>query len=64
MISRRRFLQGIGVTLLGTLSAPAYAVGIELFRLRLQTHRLTPPRWPDDLELKAALIADPHICDP
>ncbi|WP_428648458.1 metallophosphoesterase [Roseibium sp.] len=64
MISRRRFLQGLGVSLLATLSAPAYAVGVEPFRLRIQRYHLTPPRWPKDLELTAALIADPHICDP
>ncbi|MCK7613404.1 metallophosphoesterase [Roseibium sediminicola] len=64
MISRRRFLKGLGVAALGVLSAPAYAVGIEPFRLRLQSYYLTPPRWPKDLQLTAALIADPHICDP
>ncbi|WP_422374339.1 metallophosphoesterase [Roseibium sp.] len=64
MISRRRFLQGLGLATLGALSAPAYAVGIEPFRLRVQRYHLTPPHWPKDLKLRAALIADPHICDP
>jgi len=64
MISRRRFLQGLGIAVLGAVSAPAYAVGIEPFRLRIVDYRLTPPRWPRDLRLTAALIADPHICDP
>ncbi|MHA7775070.1 metallophosphoesterase [Roseibium sp. M-1] len=64
MISRRRFLQGIGIAMLGAVTAPAYAVGIEPFRLRIVHHHLRPPRWPRDLELTAALIADPHVCDP
>jgi len=64
MFSRRRFLQGLGLATLGVLSAPAYAVGIEPFRLRIQSHHLTPPRWPKSLQLTAALIADPHVCDP
>ncbi|WP_299476388.1 metallophosphoesterase [uncultured Roseibium sp.] len=64
MYSRRFFLQGLGVAVLGSLSTAAYAVGIEPFRLRIQHHHLTPPRWPRDLNLTAALIADPHICDP
>lgn len=64
MISRRRFLQGLGTTVLAAVSAPAYAIGIEPFRLRIQRYHLTPPRWPRDLKLTAALIADPHVCDP
>ncbi len=64
MISRRRFFQSLGVAFMGTFSAPAYAIGIEPFRLRIQRYFLTPPRWPKDLELTVALIADPHVCDP
>ena len=54
----------MGLAALGAVSAPAYAVGIEPFRLRHQHYHLTPPRWPKDLKLTAALIADPHICEP
>ncbi|MCX2724402.1 metallophosphoesterase [Roseibium salinum] len=64
MMSRRRLLQGLGTTVLAAVSAPAYAIGIEPFRLRIQRYHLTPPRWPRDLKLTAALIADPHVCDP
>jgi len=64
MISRRHFLKGLGLATLMGLSAPAYAVGVEPFRLRIKHYHLTPPRWPGDLKLTAALIADPHICDP
>lgn len=64
MISRRRFLQTCGIAMLGAVSAPAYAIGVEPFRLSLKHYHLTPPRWPTGLNLKAALIADPHVCDP
>ncbi|WP_306142502.1 metallophosphoesterase [Roseibium sp. MMSF_3412] len=64
MISRRLFLQGLGAAALTSMSTAAYAIGVEPFRMRIKDHHLTPPNWPDDLTLKAALIADPHICDP
>ena len=64
MISRRSFLQTCGIAMLGAVSAPAYAIGVEPFRLSLKHYHLTPPRWPTGLNLKAALIADPHVCDP
>lgn len=64
MISRRLFLQGLGAAALSSMSTAAYAIGVEPFRMRIQNYSLTPPNWPADLKLKAALIADPHICDP
>ncbi|MEM9634226.1 MAG: metallophosphoesterase [Pseudomonadota bacterium] len=63
-LSRRLFLKSLGLAGLAALSAPAYAIGVEPFRMRIQRYHLTPPRWPKDLNLTAALIADPHICDP
>jgi len=64
MFTRRTILKGMGLAALGALSAPAYAVGIEPFRLNIKRHALTPPRWPKGLTVRAALITDPHICDP
>lgn len=64
MITRRFVLKGLAAACLGAASLPAYAVGIEPFRLRTQRYFLTPPRWPQGLSLTAALIADPHVCDP
>lgn len=64
MVSRRKFLKGLGIAFGCLIAPPAYAVGIEPFRLRVQRYAVTPPRWPKDLKLKAALIADPHVCDP
>ncbi|MEO1110630.1 MAG: metallophosphoesterase [Pseudomonadota bacterium] len=63
MFSRRFFLQSIGVTF-GVTCLPAYAVVVEPFFLRVQRHVVTPPNWPRGLELTAALIADPHVCNP
>jgi predicted MPP superfamily phosphohydrolase len=65
MISRRRFLQS--VTVLGTVgtSASAYALGIEpLVRLNITRYQFTPHRWPADLKLTIAVLADLHACRP
>lgn len=64
MFTRRLFLKGLGMTFFGAISAPAYAIGVEPFSLRVRRYRVTPPRWPKDLKLTAAILADPHICDP
>lgn len=64
MVSRRKFLKGLGLAFGGLIAPPAYAIGIEPFRLHVQRYALTPPRWPKHLKLTAALIADPHVCDP
>jgi uncharacterized protein len=65
MISRRKFLKFIaGLGAFGTSTA-AYGVGIEpLLRLRVTRYHITPPRWPAGFELKLAVIADLHACDP
>jgi len=65
MISRRKFLKFIaGLGAFGTSSA-AYGVGVEpLLRLRVARYHVTPPRWPAGFELKLAVIADLHACDP
>jgi predicted MPP superfamily phosphohydrolase len=41
----------------------SYAVA-ESFRERVTHYRLSPPRWPKDLNLKLAVLADLHICEP
>ena len=65
MISRRKFVKFIaGLGAFGTSTA-AYGVGIEpLLRLRVTRYHITPPRWPAGFELKLAVIADLHACDP
>src|SRR3984885_10200016 len=65
MISRRhllRFLAGFGVF---GASTAAYGVGVEpILRLRVTRYDLVPPQWPADFQLKIAVIADLHACDP
>jgi predicted MPP superfamily phosphohydrolase len=65
MISRRKFLKFIaGLGAFGTSTA-AYGVGIEpLLRLNIARYHITPPDWPAGFELKLAVIADLHACDP
>jgi predicted MPP superfamily phosphohydrolase len=64
MISRRQFFRFIGG--LGALSAStaAYGFGEPLLRLHVARYQLTPPKWPANFQLKIAVIADLHACDP
>jgi predicted MPP superfamily phosphohydrolase len=65
MISRRRFLQWL--LSLGVVGAAtsAYAVVVEpLLRQRVTRYDLKLRRWPDDLPLTIAAIADVHACKP
>jgi predicted MPP superfamily phosphohydrolase len=65
MISRRRFLQWL--LSLGVVGAAtsAYAVIVEpLLRQRVTRYDLKLPRWPGDLPLTIAAIADVHACKP
>jgi predicted MPP superfamily phosphohydrolase len=64
MISRRQFLRFIGG--LGALSAStaAYGFGEPVLRLRVARYDITPKQWPADFQLKIAVIADLHACDP
>lgn len=48
----------------GTASA-SYATVIEPgLMLDVTPYRVTPPHWPNGLELKAAVLADIHACEP
>ncbi|MGP0061527.1 MAG: metallophosphoesterase [Beijerinckiaceae bacterium] len=66
MLSRRLFLQTAGgFVFAATSGISSYAFAIEPgFRLDVTSYRLTPPRWPRDVQLKAAIIADIHACEP
>src|SRR5260370_21974189 len=65
MISRRqffRFVAGLGAF---SASTAAYGFGIEpVLRLRVARYEILPPQWPTDFQLKIAVIADLHACDP
>lgn len=65
MFSRRRFLQFIAGLAATGASTAAYGVGVEpLLRLRTTRYQVTPDNWPADFQLKMAVIADLHACDP
>lgn len=65
MISRRAFLRSAAQLLLLGVPTTLYgAVGEPLFGLRVKRYALTPPKWPRDLRLRLAVVADPHACDP
>jgi predicted MPP superfamily phosphohydrolase len=64
-LNRRLFLQGLGGLAFTSTAFGAYAVVVEPgLRLDVTSYRVTPPRWPRDLELKAAVLADLHACEP
>jgi predicted MPP superfamily phosphohydrolase len=46
------------------VSTAAYGVGEPILRLRVARYHLSPPKWPADFQLKIAVIADLHACDP
>ena len=64
MISRRHFLRFVaGLGAFGA-STTAYGFGAPILRLRVARYHLLPKKWPADLQLKIAVIADLHACDP
>lgn len=64
-LTRRGFFRFIGRSIGAGLTLGAYGVGIEARGAPVvTTYRLTPPNWPKDLKLKAAVLADIHACDP
>ena len=65
MLNRRLFLQGCGGLALAGTSFGAYAGGIEPgLRLVVTSYQVTPPGWPDGLQVRAAVVADIHACEP
>jgi predicted MPP superfamily phosphohydrolase len=64
MFSRRQFFKAMGG--LGALGASTAACGFSepIVRLAVTRYRLSPPNWPAGFQLKIAVIADVHACDP
>jgi predicted MPP superfamily phosphohydrolase len=63
--SRRLFLQGAGGLAWATAGLGSYAFAFEpALRLNVTSYRLLPPRWPEGLTVKAAVLADIHACEP
>lgn len=63
-LSRRRFIQSIGLVGLSGFATAAYGVGIEPESLLVTRYRLTPPRWPAGRRLTINVIADLHAGGP
>jgi predicted MPP superfamily phosphohydrolase len=64
MITRRRFLKFLGLLGLSSTALASFAVIETLFQPRITRYSLRPNRWPRDLELTIAVIADVHACEP
>jgi uncharacterized protein len=64
MLSRRHFLRtfsGLGVAGVSTV---AYGFSEPELQLAVTRYQISPPQWPADFNLKVAVIADVHACDP
>jgi uncharacterized protein len=65
MISRRHFLRFSAGAGAFSASTAAYGFGVEpVLRLRVTRYGVLPPQWPADFQLKIAVVADLHACDP
>jgi uncharacterized protein len=64
MISRRHFLRGFSGLGVAGFSTVAYGVSEPELQLQVTRYQISPPQWPDDFNLKIAVIADVHACDP
>ncbi|MGL4489199.1 MAG: metallophosphoesterase [Rhizobiaceae bacterium] len=65
MVTRRGFLKLVRRLMVLGASALVYVTYVEPMLLtRVKRYAFKPPRWPDGLKLKAAVISDVHACDP
>lgn len=65
LITRRGFLKALGLGALSSAALASYAFAIEpLGRLVITRYRVLPAVWPIGLQLKIALLADIHACNP
>lgn len=63
MISRRDLLKLTGLAGVGSTAVSGYAVA-EAFHERVTAYNLTPPNWTPGLQLRLAVLADLHVCEP
>ena len=65
LVTRRRLLTGLGALATASTGLAGYATAYEAgTALTLTSYALTPPRWPDNLPLRIAVVADIHACYP
>ena len=63
MLSRHHLLAGIVGAGGAGVGLGGYALA-ESFGLKIARYALTPPRWPNGLNLRLAIVTDLHACDP
>jgi uncharacterized protein len=63
LLTRRDILKALAVFGIGTTAFGGYALA-EPFRDVVTRYRLMPPKWPTGLQLKLAVLADLHACEP
>lgn len=65
MVTRRAFLRLLSGLVAAGAATSAYGIVIEpLWRLNITRYQLKPRRWPADLHVRLAVIADTHACSP
>lgn len=64
MLSRRHFLRTFSGVSVAGVSTVAYGFSEPELQLQVTRYQVSPPRWPADFNLKIAVIADVHACDP
>jgi predicted MPP superfamily phosphohydrolase len=64
MLSRRHFLRTFSGLSFAGVSTVAYGFCEPELQLQVTRYQVSPPRWPDDFNLRIAVIADIHACDP
>jgi len=64
MFSRRQVLQWFAALAAAGVAAPAYGAVEPLLRPRITRYHLQPKRWPRDLQVTIAVLADIHACRP
>ncbi len=63
MISRRDILKALAAIGVGGTAFTGYAFA-EASRHKIKRYALTPPRWTPGLQLRLAVLADFHVCEP
>lgn len=63
MFSRRQILKGAALGGFASMAFGGYAVA-EPFRLGVTQYAFTPPRWPQNLRMRLAILSDFHLCEP
>jgi len=64
MISRRQFLKWSAALGASAALLPSYAFAAPMLPPRITRYAVTPKRWPADLKLTIAMVADLHACEP